>query len=92
MYLQLNYTSSNVKVDSLTFISPSKKVIKLPKYISNSYHVIPLNKTISNKTLWERIFARGWTNRMFEVCYVYGGYVGSSVVLYIWGVSLDVWS
>ena len=34
MYLQLNYTSSNVKVDSLTFISPSKKVIKLPKYIS----------------------------------------------------------
>ena len=34
MYLQLNYTSSNVKVDSLTFISASKKIIKLPKYIS----------------------------------------------------------
>ena len=30
----LNYTSSNVKVDSLTFISASKKIIKLPKYIS----------------------------------------------------------
>ena len=28
-----------------------------------------------------------------EVCYVYEGYVGTSaVVLYIWGVSWDVWS
>ena len=35
MYLQLNYTSSNGKVDSLTFISASKKIIKLPKYISS---------------------------------------------------------
>ena len=34
MYLQLNYASSDVKVDSLTFISASKKIIKLPKYIS----------------------------------------------------------
>ena len=35
MYLQLNYASSDVKVDSLTFISASKKIIKLPKYISS---------------------------------------------------------
>ena len=34
MYLQLNYTSSNVKVAGLTFISASKKIIKLSKYIS----------------------------------------------------------
>ena len=27
-----------------------------------------------------------------EVCYVYEGYVGSAVVLYIWEVSWDVWS
>ena len=38
MYLQLNYTSSNVKVDSLTFISASKKITKLPKYIST--HIV----------------------------------------------------
>ena len=34
MYLQLNYSPSNVKVDSLTFMSTSKKIIKLSKHIS----------------------------------------------------------
>ena len=91
MYLQLNYASSNVKVDSLTFISFQENYQTAEIYFY-SYHVIPLNKTISTKTLWERIFGRGWTNRMFEVCYVYEGYVGSLLVLHIWGVSLDVGS
>ena len=44
MYLQLNYASGNVKVDSLTFIS----FLENYQTADYSYHVIPLNKTISN--------------------------------------------
>ena len=91
MYLQLNYTSSNVKVDSLTFISASKKIIKLPKYISTHIMLFHSIKQYLTRRCGS-VYGRGWTNRMFEVCYVYEGYVGSVVVLYIWGVSLDVWS
>ena len=29
---------------------------------------------------------------IYEVCYVNEGYVGSAVVLYMWGVSWDEWS
>ena len=41
------------------------------------------------KMLWERIFGRGCIKRMWS--YVYEGYVGSAVVLHIWGVGWDVW-
>ena len=44
MYLQLNYASNNVKVDSLTFISFQENY----QTADYSYHIIPLNKTISN--------------------------------------------
>ena len=46
MYLQLNYTSSNIKVDSLTFISfqENYQTAKIYFYLC---HVIPVNKTIS---------------------------------------------
>ena len=48
MYLQLNYASSNVKkVDSLTFISFQENY-QIAEIYFYSYHVIPLNKTISN--------------------------------------------
>ena len=47
MYLQSNYASSNVKVDSLTFISFQENYQTAEIYFY-SYHVIPLNKTISN--------------------------------------------
>ena len=47
MYLQLNYASSNVEVDSLTFISFQENDQTTEIYF-DSYHVIPLNKTISN--------------------------------------------
>ena len=35
-----------------------------------------------NKTVWEGKFGHGCTTRT-EVCYVYEGYVGSAVVLYM---------
>ena len=46
MYLQLDYASSNVKVDSLTFISFQENY-QIAEIYFYSY-VIPLNKTISN--------------------------------------------
>ena len=45
MYLQLNYTSSNVKVDGLTFISLQQNYQTAEIYFY-SYHVTPLSKTI----------------------------------------------
>ena len=47
MYLQLNYASSKIKVDSITFISFQENYQTAEIYFY-SYHVIPLNKTISN--------------------------------------------
>ena len=47
MYLQLNYASSNVKIDSLIFISFQENYQNAKIYFY-SYHFIPLNKTISN--------------------------------------------
>ena len=48
MYLQLNYASSNVKIDSLIFISFQENYQNAKIYFY-SYHFIPLNKTISNQ-------------------------------------------
>ena len=46
-YLQLNYASSSVKVDSQTFISFEENYQTSEKNFY-SYHVIPLNKTMIN--------------------------------------------
>ena len=55
MYLQLTYTSSNVKVDNLTFISfqENYQTAKIYFYLC---HVIPLNKTISILLVSTRFF------------------------------------
>ena len=54
MYLQLNYASSNVKVDSLTFISFQENYQTAEIYFY-SYHVIPLYKTIILSTSFFQI-------------------------------------
>ena len=46
-HLQLNYASCNVMVDSLTFINFQENYQTTEIYFY-SYHVTPLNKTISN--------------------------------------------
>ena len=87
-------------MDKLETIALSSHLIISPykRYVDDIYLQTTNEETadhfhhIINKTLWERIFGRGWTNRMFEDCYEYEGYVGSAVVSYNWGVSLDVWS
>ena len=46
-HLQLNYVSCNLKVDSLTFIKFQENCQTAEIYFC-SYHVTPLNKTVSN--------------------------------------------
>ena len=46
-HLQLNYVSCNVKVDTLTFINFQENYQTAEIYFC-SYHVTPLNKTVSN--------------------------------------------
>ena len=41
---------------------------------------------------WPTIYRAGAAEVSTITSYVYGGYVGSAVVLYILGVSWDVWS